>query len=207
MRFSADLVAVKLDKGDPVAVRMTGDSGRDISADVQLDGDVESSIRARPRPNETNVPEVARIFREHLNKSVTTWQDPQISANASAKEERGVDFVLRTNDSSIDCQVVRPALKSISFWVKIARGETVQTNQDFSEAAEELKNAIAQKEKIPPRDRPSITLVIDSIETPGLVLQGILSEFSRSCGGWASSLGFAAIWVVGPTAELTIKLT
>lgn len=73
MRFSADLTGTQLNNGDAVAVRMTGDSGREISADIQPDGGIQSSIRAQPRPNETNVPEVARIFRERRNKEGATF--------------------------------------------------------------------------------------------------------------------------------------
>jgi len=202
--ISAHIVVVKRDGDRDVGVRMTGDSGRDISADLQPSGQIASSISARPRPNEQNVPEVARIFREHLNCAGATWKEPEICARVSAKQENGIDFILRDGASSLYCQVVRPPCEKTSLWSQIARGRTVQTTQDPAEAAEELRKAIEKKSKLAARD--SITLVIDSIETPALALKDVLREFRRSCGDWARSLGFEGIWVVGPTSDLTTRL-
>jgi hypothetical protein len=188
-----------------VGTRTSGDSGREISADTQSGGATVSSIRARPRTNETNVPEVARILREHLNSTGCTWQDPEICSNLPSREERGVDFILRDSTSRImDCQVVRPSWEGNRLWRRITRGETVELNHDSDVAIEEIKRAIGHKErKIPPAQRGSITLVIDSIETPAFLLADAPSRFLGIYGDWAKSLGFAAIWLVGPSMDRT----
>jgi hypothetical protein len=206
--LSENVVIVRRHEDNAVGVRMAGDLGRDISADLQPGGETESSIRAHPRTNEQNVPEVARIFQQHLNNEGAAWLDPEICANVSAKEERGVDFILREGDRSMECQVVRPGYQNFKLWPRIAGGDTVQMKQVSAEAAEDLKKAIERKErKIPPRDRSCITLVIDVIETPALVLGSVPDEFRRLYGAWAKSLKFGAIWIVGPTSQLTFKLT
>ena len=115
--------------------------------------------------------------------------------------------MLRDGASRLDCQVVRPPCEGDRLWSTIARGAAVHTRHASAAAAEEIKKAIMLKEKkIPPAQRGSITLVIDSIETPAFLLGHVPDEFLRIHGGWARSLRFAAIWLVGPTSSLAVQL-
>jgi hypothetical protein len=207
LTLCVDVAVAKFQGGKAVGIRMSGDSGREISADTQSGAATVTSIRARRRTNEANVPEVARIFRDHLNSTGWTWQDPEICSNLPSREERGVDFILQDSTSRMDCQVVRPPCKRDQQWQRTDPDKAIDTKHESNTAAEDIKSAIGLKErKIPPAQRGSITLVIDSIETPALLLGHAPSEFLRVHGGWAESLGFAAIWLVGPTCSLTIQL-
>lgn len=184
-----------------------GDSGRRILHAVRSGEVVESSIEARPREGEKNVPEVARILREHLNRAGAEWHEPEICANPPSRDERGVDFILRHNTSRMECQVTRLGCKDHKLWHRIACGETVEITGPPAAWADEVKDAIARKARnTSPKDRESLTLVIDSIETPAF-LMGVPSEFQRIHGSWAEQLGFHAIWLVGPASSLTAQLT
>jgi len=191
-------------KGNVVAlVRQVGDSGRDILAELVSANRIAISITAPPRHNEENVREVARILRERLNRDGGNWKEPEICAPSHPREEAGVDFILRDGASCLEGQVVRAPFR----WREVALGETVKESQSLSGLADQLMNAIANKtRRIPPKQRASIFLVIDAIETPAYVWPEVVEHFRRSYGGWASSLGFAGIWVVGPTFDLTHKL-
>lgn len=182
-----------------------GDSGRRVLHAVRSREVVESSIEARRREGEKNVPEVARILRERLNSAGAKWQEPEICANQRSRNERGVDFILR-HTSRMECQVVRLGCKDHKLWHRIARGETVEITGSPAVWADEVRDAIALKAgKTSPNDRESITLVIDSIETPAF-LMGVPSEFQRIHGSWAKQLRFHAIWLVGPASSLTVQL-
>jgi hypothetical protein len=83
---------------------------------------------------------------------------------------------------------------------------------DDDEAADAIRDAVRDKfEKLvvlkPPVDLSRITLVLDSRETLSHVLnRGVAASFQQRHGPWAQGLGFPAVWLVGPTADLVVRL-
>jgi hypothetical protein len=84
--------------------------------------------------------------------------------------------------------------------------KVVNTRYQFSaeKAATQLKTAINAKAAQYPREQKAhLVLAVDVIETPGHAFEEIISGLDRK---WAASLGFKAIWLVGVTPELCVRL-
>jgi hypothetical protein len=60
---------------------------------------------------------------------------------------------------------------------------------------------------LPVRDRcRKLLLALNAIRSPGYVEDPVVAVFLATHGTWAAGLGYQAIWLVGPTAELTHQL-
>jgi hypothetical protein len=58
----------------------------------------------------------------------------------------------------------------------------------------------------PDAQRRKLMLALDAIRSPGYVEDPVMAAFLATHGTWAAGLGYQAIWLVGPTAELTHQL-
>ncbi len=74
-------------------------------------------------------------------------------------------------------------------------------------AADALHKAIEKKAaKIPPPQRPQITLALDATETVSHTFRPVLESFELRYGTWAKELKFNGIWLIGPNIALTSRL-
>ena len=120
--------------------------------------------------------------------------------------EQDEDFILIVNGDRIGVQVVR-ALTCPHFWTQLARkGEVSELNLTIVEAVEALKIAIEHKTIIPPAQRSNLILLLDAYRLPALVLGPVTNEFKNTQATWAQSLGFYAVYVVGPKAVFVSRL-
>jgi hypothetical protein len=87
-------------------------------------------------------------------------------------------------------------------------GEVGSTFEEVTieEIADQLRAAITHKESVPPSDRGNILLALNALDTPGHAVRRVVDLFRRRHGAEVAGLGFLAIWVVGPTASLTMRL-
>lgn len=125
----------------------------------------------------------------------------------------GVDCVADGLTGSINMQVTRAVRGDFRAELATAPDRRVsRIYADDEEAADIIRDAIQDKaEKLrklkPPVDLSSIVLVLDSRETLGHVLhKGVTASFLQRHGEWARGIGFRAIWLVGPTADLVVRL-
>ena len=52
-----------------------------------------------------------------------------------------------------------------------------------------------------------IVLALDATDSPRASLSAVAKEFRRLHGAWASGVGFASIWLVGPVTSVVSCLT
>jgi hypothetical protein len=93
-------------------------------------------------------------------------------------------------------------------WKEVARtgrAESVETND--RRAAVIWAAIIKKSTRIPPRQRSQLVLVLDAIRTPDYLRNAVIEAFRVHHGDQARNLGFVAIWLVGPTATLTRRLS
>ena len=103
-------------------------------------------------------------------------------------------------------QVVR-ALTERRFWKELDRsGEMSEIVMTISEAVSALRTAIEHKTKIPPQQRPDLILLLDAYRLPAFALGLVTDQFKREQAIWTQSLGFHAVYIVGPTATFVSRL-
>lgn len=134
-----------------------------------------------------------------------------ISAEGSQVQSKGrgeqdEDYVLEIDHLQIGIQVVR-ALTDPQFWKALAHtGEVGEIQLSVADAALALKKAIEHKTSIPPAQRSRLMLALDAYRLPALALGPVASQFIEKHGAWAQSLGFFAVYVVGPLENFVARL-
>jgi len=184
------------------AIRLSDDQAQSVAADLLMDGTSNLAIRGKGRRGEEGVKKVCEILIARLNQGGACWSEPKDLTGP----EQGVDYEAHDGTKILKIQVTR-AIQDQELWMRLAKaGERTKQYQTADEAADELRDAIKAKEKIPPGQRKEITLALDATETPGQVFQLVVKSFQGRHGSWSRRLGFGTIWVVGPIAELTFRL-
>ena len=87
-------------------------------------------------------------------------------------------------------------------WKQVSLVAPVRRTISLLDLVEDLYAAIVKKEM---RPKCGIVLALDSIETPHLGTD-VVNLFLAKYGTCVQSLSYDAIWVVGPTPELTYRL-
>jgi hypothetical protein len=143
---------------------------------------------------------VASELVEWLNRDVRVWQPAtDVSSDEGPGVLAGVDCVALAADGSrqLHIQVVRAEADPL-YWKDLRSKGTAERTAGAQSAADDLRAVIERKAaRIPPRDRPSITLALDSMDTPGYALAAV-PAFWWSHLEWAAALGFQSIWLVAP---------
>src|SRR5207244_3298777 len=114
-------------------------------------------------------------------------------------EEQGVDCESSDGRTILHIQVTRAV--DHRFFAPLGRtGQVVESGSTPEELADRLKAAIEGKATL--AGRSAIVLALDARLAGMQALQRVVDEFKLQHGEWARTVGFQAIWVVGPTAGL-----
>jgi len=194
----ASLVAHKPTPNE--AIRIVDDDGRAISMDSGAQGQIDLSLTAKRRHNESGDSEVCRILVNRLNQDGDRWGDA-VHVKTKSRDEAGVDGRARDGQRVLNIQVTR-ACADPNLWKRVDPKNPTQRALSDSAHADELRDAIAKKST---RPKEGIVLALDSIETPHVVLS-VVESFRKRHGEWARSLGYQAIWLVGASPELSYRL-
>lgn len=175
--------------------------GRVTSADRNDDGSFSQKISGSSPQGEEDTLNACRILVRVLNASGGNWTDP--TPGQGNVDCEAVDRNLSHQKLSI--QVVR-AIVEQSLWEQLNLHRSVELSRVSKEQlVDQMKNAIESKAiKIPPPDRASLTLALDATRLPALGF--VVEEFRAQFGTWAKSLGFEAVWLVGPVESLCRRL-
>lgn len=148
---------------------------------------------------EADTLETCRRLVRALNAQGATWSSPRAGdadVDAVSKGER---------DELLQVQVVRvPADQD--YWRQLSKTASAERTTSITEAADSLFAAIDAKARIPPQQRPALTLVLDANRAPALTFQLVVAEFHARHRSQSASLGFAAIYVIGPDDALVKRL-
>jgi hypothetical protein len=79
--------------------------------------------------------------------------------------------------------------------------------RSVQELAVDIRTAVESKsKKYSSAQRSKLLLALDAIRSPAYVHDAVLAAFLAAHGPWVASLGYRAIWLVGPTVDLTRRL-
>ena len=178
--------------------------GRSASAELNEDGSLSSSAAGSSPQGEESTLEACRILVNKLNSCGANWGEPSLTENGHV-DCQAVD----ADDHKIllKVQVVRAFLNS-NFWQALStQGSSQFQAADGAALADKLEETIKHKAvRIPANARSGLLLALDATLFPVLPFDCVVEEFRSSYGVWADSLGFAAIWLVGPISDLVQRL-
>jgi hypothetical protein len=203
VRFGDHLSATTTRGGKVIGFSESQGRGRASAADVKSDGTISLIVTGSSSLGEQDTLRSCQLLIERLNKTDPLWSLPVLGTHPSVDAET----TAVGRDDKLHMQVVR-AITNSEFWRELGRsGTSGLRNVTPDEAASGIKDSILQKAgSIPPSDRSRLVLVLNSIDSPSLVLDPVIDAFRKMHQPWARSLGFREIWIVGPWSDLTHRL-
>lgn len=195
---------------DSIVVHKTGPGGEairtndwgagEIAVDEKPGGVVRSSTRAAPKQGEDDTLLVGRALVRRLNEEGANWSTPE-----QVIDDSDVDCVARQDDALLEIQVKRIAEEE--FWRSLRRHGLVAGDETMQAMADTLRARVgAIAKRYAPSRRGRVTLALNARQTPQYAFEAVARSFRERHGEWARGLGFAGIWVVGPSPELTRRL-
>lgn len=163
--------------------------------------DRRQEFQGRPAQGEEDVLQVCRSLRAALALRGETWGP--FSLAPSSQDD--VDAVAK-NDAGAELRVQVTQVERIA-WGTVAQAGQATSQRSAKELAADIRVAVESKaKKHSPAQRSKLVLALDAIRSPGHVHEPVPATFLADHGQWAASLGYQAIWLVGPTAVLTRRL-
>jgi hypothetical protein len=194
---------VKFQEGKVVGYAESERDGLLIHADQIGSGDVSSSLTGSPPTGETDTLAVCRILVESLNVRGANWGGVVPGSGA-------VDCTadcMSDPKQKLHIQVIR-AVSGEDLWKELAINSSVQRQHTVEQLADELSESIQRKGlKYPTSTKEALVLALDANRLPEMVLADVRSAAPCLTRRARESSGFKEIWVVGPTHELTYKLS
>ena len=169
--------------------------GEDRRQHFQLLGD------RRPAQNEEDVLQACRSLRAALHRKGEAWGafslSPSPADDVDAIAEDGAGAVLRVQVTQVERAV----------WNRLARDRQATLRRSVQELAVDIRTAVESKSnKYSSAQRGKLLLALDAIRAPGYVHHAVVAAFVSDHGEWAAHLGYRAVWLIGPTADLTHQL-
>ena len=169
--------------------------GIETEATVHEDGTISIRVTGRSPQGESDTLQACRLLINGLNDAGESWSPPKPGLGAVDAES----FDTRDSNRHLRMQVVH-AITDSSFWRGLSHSGEATFTGNPAEVAGMIKDAILLKANHfgnAPAQR-NITLVIDATRLPGLAFSTVASAFQAAHAAWLGTLGFEAIWVVGP---------
>jgi hypothetical protein len=171
-------------------------------AALQEDGTILLSLSGIPPRGEDDSEDVVRILLDRFRSNGELWE---LRGHGTGDDDL---LVTRISPPAIglSVQVVR-ALAYQEFWEDLARQKRISGMKlSIPETSTVLRASIEHKSQIPPAHRSQMILALDAYRLPALALGVVADRFRRAEGSWAATLGFYAIYVVGPTEIFVHRL-
>lgn len=197
---SASMAAYKspTTSGEAVRVSRGGDDSRVAGAGFSPTGDLSDHIEGRASPKGSSELRAATILVEHLNSRGATWAPP----NLYRGREIGVDAVAEDGSERLQIQVTTPERTA---WGPLANTSRLERSEpDVKTAVEAIRLAIDGKTLF--SELGEIVLALDATDSTQYALQTVVDAFRAQHSVWAKTIGYKAIWIVGPVKELVHQL-
>ncbi len=169
------------------------------SSSIAGGNDQRQDFHGRPAQNEEDVLQVCRSLRAALQREGQVWGPfslpPTHADDADAVAEDSSGAVLRVQVTRVE----RVA------WRTLAQSGQATLERSIEERVADIRAAVESK-LYPEAQRRNLLLALDAIRSPGYVEGPVVAAFLAAHGAWAAGLRYRAIWLVGPTAELTNRL-
>ena len=188
------------DGRETIHIDRGGPDGRIASADATPDGKVTDRIEGRASGKDDMELRVAENLVGRLNQLGGAWHTPEL-LRAGARDERGIDCVAR-DDAGLDL-LIQVTTTERQAWQQLANKPQIERSAESVVVVQAIRTAIVAKAT---RAAPDIVLALDATDSPRHALRSVANSFCDQHGEWAASIGFAQIWLVGPTSGLVHRL-
>ena len=188
--------------GRPTTAYRISDSSVSYSsgADLSEGGRIGFRIEGEPQQNEEGSLLAAQHVVERLNTEGSHWGGIELTPR-DARKERGVDATAHDPDGHIlQLQVTRAER---GLWRQLSKTKIVSGSFSLDEAVEALWLTMDEKRTA---SDPNVLLVLDAANTGQFAFDVVVTRFRQLRGGDAARLGFAQVWLAGPTVETTSRL-
>lgn len=192
---------------DPTAVghsQLVGGERIDVGSTAYRSSSVANAMEDRQRldgdrpQNEQDVEAVCGLLREALGLLGENYGRFRVPL-----EVDDVDCIADgLHGNSLRVQVTRVERKA---WAEMARNGSAESTETNEQRADAIIAAVMAK-RLPPQQRRQLVLALDAVRTPAYVRSDVVDVFRDKYGSAAAQLGYQAIWLVGPSATLTVKL-
>jgi hypothetical protein len=177
---------------------------RRASAADQMTSDSQTfQIEGTAPQREEDTLLTCRILVRKWNEDGEAWAEP-------TEGQDDVDCRAESTSDSrtvAQIQVVR-AIIDPTLWKTLSVSGRVRIEEiRIGKLADWLKESIEKKAKrMPTPRRAQLHIALDATRLPGLGFDDVAGYFLNRYGPWAAALGFASIWLVGPSTRLTWRL-
>lgn len=172
-------------------------------ADQLNSGYVCGHISGNPPQGEKDTLAAAQILVTALNAAGATWGPVVLSCDPADCET-----VCTANPTRrLLIQVVRATIDA-DYWRRLAADGAATRTESVEFLAAHLNEAIRHKtRKYPSSTRANLVLALDASRLPDLALSRVRGVAAESTREARAAAGFSDVWVVGPTPELTYRLS
>jgi hypothetical protein len=158
-------------------------------------------FHGRPAQVEDDAPQVYRILRTALNDQGAAW--PSFSAPPGS----AADVAATVADESGAVLRVRVARVGRATVKTMARGDPVVRRRSVGQRVTDILVAVdSQARHDSTKERPELLLALDAIRSPGHVERAVVDAFRTAHQTYVAGIGYRAIWLVGPTGEMSHQL-
>jgi hypothetical protein len=167
-------------------------------------GDSNHTFAGTPVRGERDVLQACENLQEALKRDGIVLTGKFVQPGGA---ERGVDAVaMTTTGEAIEVQTV--GVLDQATLATLGRAGAASTDRDAAARADDICAAVQKKSaSYAGQDKQEITLMLDSIRSPGHVSGEVLQELqSPARQAVLKGAGLKAIWLVGPTSDRTHKL-
>ena len=161
---------------------------------------VDQFFRGVPPRGEQDVLQVCRTLRYALKGVGEEWERfrsmPQ-GDDADAVSMNAQGHELRVQVTAVERRA----------WRELGRNGTTRSQRSVVDLVEDIHDAIAAKAaKHAPAQRRALVLALDAQRSPAHSQAVVADLFRAERGDWARSLGYHAIWLIGPTVPMSARL-
>jgi hypothetical protein len=200
VRVSSHLSGLQLREDQAIGFVESERQGRKSAANLE-DGSLKFSIHGSSPQGEEDSLAACSILLQKLKEEGLGYRSVVPGVGPA-----DCTLVHETANARLDVQVVR-AIASQSLWRRLATEGAVNSRARVDEIVQSLRAAITLKaERLAPSSKNQLVLALDATRLPGLGFDAVVRQFRSVAGLWATSAGFSAIWLVGPTTRLTWRL-
>ncbi|MEM4721763.1 MAG: hypothetical protein QXT73_06875 [Candidatus Methanomethylicaceae archaeon] len=194
------LVARKISPDGSDAIRVADDQRQSVTADLTSGGAARYEVAGKSSQNEEGTLYVCQILAHRL-------RDDRIvrGVQKATGPERGVDCEILTNTEILQVQITRPATPD--FWKTLNTNAEAKRSISLTDAAADVVAVVkAKAQKTSFNDRAQIILALDATETAVHAMPSVVRVICEQYSNDIAKLGFKAVWIVGPTSELTFRI-
>lgn len=177
---------------------------RNIASDLAKDGSIDHSIEGSSSQGESDSLVACALLISVLNKLGASWINLVDQNVIDDFREEGIDCKAYDGTAVLNIQVTRvetSLFRDLNVYGKVSK------RTDVDSIIEEIWKVIVRKAKpIPEIERSQLVLALNAIDSPEFSFPSVISNFHKNYTALTSSLGFKAVWLVGPVEDSVHRL-